>query len=145
MLSTRSVSVTARLTSAAPSCIRLARFKSSSADDTDELALLERLMKDAKKRKAVEAKAAAAAAAPEGGGNKFQIQTFNAISPHGLKRFPQSSFMLTGSSGAVPDGVENEPHSIMLRSHKLKTEEVGMHRAHHTHCMYAPTHQHPPG
>lgn len=89
--------------------------------------MLERLLKETKKRKAEEAKAAAAAAAAESGGgaNKFQVQTFNAISPDGLKKFPPASFMLTGSSGAVPEGVAPEPHAILLRSHKLQPEEVG--------------------
>jgi len=32
--------------------------------------------------------------------------------------------MLTGSSGKVPDGTGEEPHAVLLRSHKLKTEEV---------------------
>merc|ERR1719331_1758354 len=31
---------------------------------------------------------------------------------------------MTGSSGTVPDGIQDEAHSILLRSHKLKTEEV---------------------
>ena len=87
-----------------------------------ELALLEQLMKQAKDREA-KAKAQAAAEAASGG-PKFQIQTFNAISPVGLKAFPEKSFMLTGSSGTVPEGMEDEPHSILLRSHKLQSDEV---------------------
>ena len=51
-------------------------------------------------------------------------ETFNAISEPGLKAFPSNSFMLTGSYGTVPDGVEDEPHAILLRSHKLKSDEV---------------------
>merc|ERR1719460_3156031 len=31
---------------------------------------------------------------------------------------------MTGSSGPVPAGVADEPHAILLRSHKLKSEEV---------------------
>jgi len=32
--------------------------------------------------------------------------------------------MLTGSAGSVPAGVKKEPHALMLRSHKLKPEDV---------------------
>jgi len=124
MLSLSTRVTTSRLAATAPVCSRLARVKSTAA--SDELGLLEQLLKEAKKRKAEEAKAAAAAAASESGGgaNKFQIQTFNAISPIGLERFPTSSFMLTGSSGKVPEGIKDEGHAILLRSHKLQPEEV---------------------
>jgi len=102
------------------SSVRLARAQSTASDA--ELSMLEALLKDAKKRKSDEAKAAAAAV--DGGGPKFQVQTFNAISPSGLSRFPSANFMLTGSSGKVPDGVAEEPHAILLRSHKLQSPEV---------------------
>lgn len=88
----------------------------------DELALLQKLLKSAQER-AIAAEAPPPAA--DGSGPKFQIQTFNAISPIGLDAFPKSQFMLTGSSGSVPGGVEDEPHAVLLRSHKLKSEEVG--------------------
>jgi len=89
-----------------------------------ELALLEKLIATTQERlKAAEA--GPAPAAEESSGAKFQVQTFNAISPAGLNGFPKGQFMLTGSSGSVPDGVEEEPHTILLRSHKLKSEEVG--------------------
>jgi len=107
---------------AVPACARLVRGLSTAS--SDELSLLETLLKEAKKRKADEAKAAAAAAADVGGGPKFQVQTYNAISPLGLQRFPASNFYLTGSSGKVPDGVEDEPHAILLRSYKLQDTEV---------------------
>jgi len=97
------------------------RQQMSSASGA-ELALLEQLMKQAKDRAAAEKAAEAAAAA--GGGPRFQVQTFNAISPVGLKSFPSGNFLLTGSSGAVPDGVPDEPHAILLRSHKLQPDEV---------------------
>ena len=86
-----------------------------------EIAMLEDLVKAAKKRAAA---AAAPPPAPAGEGPRFQIQTFNAISPVGLKAFPASNFAMTGSSGQVPAGLEEEPHAILLRSHKLKSEEV---------------------
>lgn len=87
-----------------------------------ELELLEALLKQAKDRQA--AVLAAEAAASAAAGPRFQIQTFNAISPLGLQKFPAKSFALTGSSGSVPEGVAEEPHAILLRSHKLKSEEV---------------------
>lgn len=125
MMSRSLSSSSARLVAAMPNRVRLARYKSTEIDLTDELVLLERLLKETKRRKAEEAKAAAAAAAAERSGNKFQIQTFNSISKEGLKRFPPSSFVLTGSSGTLPAGVKEEAHAILLRSHKLKNEEVG--------------------
>jgi D-3-phosphoglycerate dehydrogenase len=93
-----------------------------------ELDLLEELMKKTKARAKAEAEAEAAAqSGSEGTGNgtRFQIQTFNAISPVGLKTFEPGTFMLTGSSGKVAEGVEEEPHAVLLRSHKLQPEEVG--------------------
>ena len=92
------------------------------SSSSKELELLEALLKQAKEREA--AAAAAEAAANASAGPRFQIQTFNAISPVGLKRFPDKQFMLTGSSGSVPSGVSEEPHAILLRSHKLQTPEV---------------------
>ena len=92
-----------------------------------EIDLLKQLLSEAQNREAEAAKAEAAAAAggeAAGGGPKFQIQTFNAISPVGLQRFPAGQFALTGSSGEVPAGVADEPHAILLRSHKLQPEEV---------------------
>ena len=72
-----------------------------------EIDLLKQLLAEAQNREAEAAKAEAAAAAggeAAGGGPKFQIQTFNAISPVGLQRFPAGQFALTGSSGEVPAG-----------------------------------------
>ena len=88
----------------------------------EDLELLEKLMQKAKARAAeIEAaeKAAAASAGP-----RFQVQTFNAISPVGLKAFPERSFVMTGSSGPVPPGTDEEPHAVLLRSHKVQTEEI---------------------
>merc|ERR1719460_2153716 len=101
---------------------RVGRRALSTSGDTAELALLEQLLKTAKDRQ--QAQAAAEVAANASAGPRFQIQTFNAISPIGLKKFPKQQFALTGSSGDLPAGVDNEPHSILLRSHKLKSEEV---------------------
>ena len=92
----------------------------------DELELLESLLKEAKRRALAQEQAdLLAEQTNDGTGNpKFQIQTFNAISPVGLQRFPKGPFVLTGSSGALPEGEQEEPHAILLRSHKLKTGEV---------------------
>jgi len=95
----------------------------STAPGAAELDLLEQLLKQAKDRQAHAA--AEEAAANASAGPRFQIQCFNAISPIGLKKFPTQQFLLTGSAGAVPDGTSEEPHSILLRSHKLQSAEVG--------------------
>lgn len=47
---------------------------------------------------------------------KFHIQTFNKISPMGLGRFPNVSYL-------VEEGCDNA-HAILLRSHKLQEEEI---------------------
>ena len=83
------------------------------ADATD-VGLLEKLLKAAKERDAADAAAAAAPAGDDDPTKKFQIQGFNAISNVGLDRFPKSQFLLTGSAGQVPAGVENEPHAVVL-------------------------------
>ncbi len=106
----------------APTAVRVARRGLST--ETAEIGLLKELLQKAQDREREAARAAAAAAAAEGGGNRFQVQTFNAISPSGLERFPPSAFMLTGSSGKVPEGTPEEPHAILLRSHKLQPDEV---------------------
>lgn len=49
---------------------------------------------------------------------KFQIKTFNKISPHGLKRFPESKYEIRAGESAA------NAHAILLRSHKLQEEEV---------------------
>ena len=99
---------------------RIARASSSTAD---ELELLEKLISQARERKAA-TQAATVEVAEEGGAPKFQIQAFNAISPIGLREFPASSFALTGSAGELPAGVASEPHAILLRSHSLQASEV---------------------
>merc|ERR1719182_6360 len=110
-------------TASASRVARTARVRALSTQQSGaELELLEALLKQAKQRKAAEA--AAEAAANASAGPRFQVQTFNAISPIGLKKFPDKYFMLTGSSGSVPSGTNEEPHAVLLRSHKLQTEEV---------------------
>ena len=99
----------------------------ATAAPRSDIDLLQKLLDAAKAREAEEAAAAKAAMAAEasGGGSKFQVQGFNALSPVGTELFPKSSFWLTGSCGELPDGVEAEPHAILLRSHKLQPDEVG--------------------
>jgi len=46
---------------------------------------------------------------------KFVIQTFNKISPQGLKRFGEDSYDVGSTANA---------HAILMRSHKLQEEEV---------------------
>ena len=50
---------------------------------------------------------------------KYQIKTFNKISPVGLSRFPAEDYdVRTGDAEAA------NAHAILLRSHKLQEEEV---------------------
>jgi len=93
---------------------------SGSAQEA-EIELLHKLLKASQARLAAAQNPVADDDA--GNGKKFQIQTFNAISPVGLKTFPSKAFAMTGSSGAAPDG-NDEPHAILLRSHKLQVDEV---------------------
>jgi hypothetical protein len=57
---------------------------------------------------------------------KFQIQTFNKISPLGLNRFHKDTYEIrAGDHGSSTDSAHTQnPHAILLRSHKLKDEEV---------------------
>ena len=88
-----------------------------------ELAMLQQLLAQAQHRAAAAEKEKAAAAVEAVAGPRFQIQTFNAISKVGLSKFGPE-FMLTGDAGPLPDGVDAEPHAILLRSHKLQPDEV---------------------
>lgn len=50
---------------------------------------------------------------------KYQIKTFNKISPIGLAKFPEAEYdVRTGDTEA------KNAHAILLRSHKLQEEEV---------------------
>lgn len=49
---------------------------------------------------------------------KFQVKTYNKISPDGLKRFPGAQYEIREGEAA------KNAHAILLRSHKLKEEEV---------------------
>mmetsp|Transcript_431 Transcript_431/g.832 ORF Transcript_431/g.832 Transcript_431/m.832 type:complete len:469 (+) Transcript_431:171-1577(+) len=49
---------------------------------------------------------------------KFQVKTYNKISPDGLKKFPDEQYEIREGDSAA------NAHAILLRSHKLKEEEV---------------------
>lgn len=51
---------------------------------------------------------------------KFQIKTYNKISPIGLSQFPSSQYEIKEGEAAT------NAHAILLRSHKLKEEEVNL-------------------
>ena len=58
---------------------------------------------------------------------KYKIQTFNKISSLGLARFPSDHYdVLKDSSGSAPaaEGKPVSAHAILLRSYKIKEEEV---------------------
>lgn len=100
-------------------------LRATAKPAADDIQLLQKLLDAAKEREAA-AKAAPSVSGGDGDpSKKFQIQGFNAISQVGLDRFPGEQFLLTGSAGQVPDGVANEPHAVVLRSHKLQPDEVG--------------------
>ena len=52
---------------------------------------------------------------------KFVVQTFNKISPVGLKQFGDELYEVKAGDGDEKTG---NPHAILLRSHKLQEEEV---------------------
>lgn len=52
---------------------------------------------------------------------KFVVQTFNKISPIGLKQFGDDLYDVKAGDGEEKAG---NPHAILLRSHKLQEEEV---------------------
>jgi len=52
----------------------------------------------------------------------FKIATFNKISPVGMAAFPESNYTIT--KGEDADSDYQTAHAIMIRSHKLKVEEV---------------------
>eukprot|EP00980_Cylindrotheca_fusiformis_P006239 scaffold1336_cov158-Cylindrotheca_fusiformis.AAC.1 len=52
---------------------------------------------------------------------KYELQTFNKISPQGLATFPKDLYNVQ----AYADAVDSPAQALMLRSHKLQEEEVG--------------------
>lgn len=51
---------------------------------------------------------------------KFQIKTFNKLSPVGLERFDQDEYEVVKGE----DGFGQNAHAILLRSHKLQEDDV---------------------
>ena len=49
---------------------------------------------------------------------KFQIKTFNKISPDGLRKFPEKQYEVKAGDEAA------NAHAILLRSHKLQEDEI---------------------
>jgi len=49
---------------------------------------------------------------------KFQVKTYNKISPHGLAKFPEKQYEVREGDSAA------NAHAILLRSHKLQEDEV---------------------
>ena len=107
---------------AAPAKTRRGAVTTSAvASDSDEIALLEKMLSLAKERKEKEA---AAVPTPDAGdgytGNGFTIKTFNAISPVGLNKYPKGKYVISGDENDLPES----PMGIMLRSHKMQLEDV---------------------
>mmetsp|Transcript_10570 Transcript_10570/g.18715 ORF Transcript_10570/g.18715 Transcript_10570/m.18715 type:complete len:485 (-) Transcript_10570:29-1483(-) len=91
-----------------------------SSAQAEEIKMLEKLLAEARGREgADESKSAAAAASA---GPKFNIGTFNAISPEGLARFPPSMYdhMAMGSD----DAANEEIHAVLLRSQKIGSADI---------------------
>ena len=118
-----------RTTTARPSAGRAARSARASqarrvvarASETDEVAMLTKMLELAKER--AEAPAAAAPASSDSGdydGPAFNVLTFNAISSVGLERFPKGRYAISGDGSSFGA----EPMAIMLRSHKLQESDV---------------------
>jgi D-3-phosphoglycerate dehydrogenase len=95
---------------------------SAVSADTDEIVLLEKMLKIAKERKDKEAEAPATAGPGSGDyeGAGFTIKTYNAISPVGLNKYPKGKYVVSGDDDALPQPAMG----IMLRSQKLKVEDV---------------------
>jgi len=90
----------------------------------EEIAQLEEALAAARDRKEKglpsTKKAASNGTAGDYTGASFNIQTFNAISPVGLEKFPTGKYLVDPSVEVLG----NNPMAIMLRSHKLQVAEV---------------------
>lgn len=96
--------------------------KAAAVDD--EVAMLEKVieaLKSRKEKEATEAKSSSNGSSNGGySGPAFNIKTFNAISEVGLQRFPKGNYKVSGKLEDLQGGAM----AIMLRSHKLKEEDV---------------------
>lgn len=86
----------------------------------DEIAELERKLEAARAARGQVSGPSQDSGNGEYSGASFNIQTFNAISPVGLKKFEEGKYKVDESVEAL----DNQPMAIMLRSHKLQVEEV---------------------
>jgi len=93
----------------------------SSATE-DEVAMLRRLLDDALRRKEGEDRVSAEEEAKAEATGRFNIGTFNAISPAGLVQFPTRKYKAVPMASDEAEG--EEIHAILLRSHKLSSSEV---------------------
>eukprot|EP00958_Prasinococcus_capsulatus_P001487 scaffold137_cov398-Prasinococcus_capsulatus_cf.AAC.9 len=92
----------------------------NSASTEDEVELLQKVLEMVKANKEASAAGSGPAAPGDYTGPSFTVKTFNAISPVGLKKFPSGKYEVGGEDTELG----GEPMGIMLRSHKLKEEEV---------------------
>lgn len=95
------------------------RVQATADAEQEDIDLLEKMLERAKTR-AEQASAPPAVAEGAYAGAAFNIQTFNAISEVGLKKYEQGKYKVSGDKAALDDN----PMAIMLRSHKLQVEEV---------------------
>mmetsp|Transcript_89976 Transcript_89976/g.226300 ORF Transcript_89976/g.226300 Transcript_89976/m.226300 type:complete len:468 (-) Transcript_89976:62-1465(-) len=86
----------------------------------NKIELLRAMLKEAEAESEAEKQTPEQVEQPAASLRKFAVRTFNAISPLGLARLPKELYACSGSLAELPD----EPMAIMLRSHKLKEEEV---------------------
>jgi len=88
---------------------------------TDDIKLLEELLKQAKSRASgiKDISITSEQTEAEKSAPKFIIGTYNAISSEGLSRFPKKTYEVKPLAGS-----KIEPQAILLRSYKLKNEEV---------------------
>mmetsp|Transcript_30792 Transcript_30792/g.42649 ORF Transcript_30792/g.42649 Transcript_30792/m.42649 type:complete len:533 (-) Transcript_30792:106-1704(-) len=89
-------------------------------DAESEIDMLTKMLELAKARKTLDIASTTPGDADEYDGGAFNIQTFNAISPVGLNKYPKGKYKIAEDVSKF----DNHPMAIMLRSHKLQVEEV---------------------
>ena len=94
-------------------------FSAASSASSEEVKLLEDLLRRAKERE-IEVANNSAAQEDVLPGPKFTVGTFNALSAEGLKTFPSHKYEFT----PLADNPDAEAHAILLRSHKLDNLQV---------------------
>lgn len=106
-------------------------FATTTKSEAEEIAMLEKLLNDAKSRQSEISRTereASTTTNEDKQQKKFVIGTYNAVSSIGLRRFPESRYRTVKLEEFAPDSTknadENGPHAILLRSFKLKNEDV---------------------